>query len=244
MKNRLPKLFLAVVLLTFCATAVLAQQNSPPSAGQPQPAASPVEPLPDGTVAHPNESKFLIHLAEDQKDDLDQSIPPAAFRRQVARSHERHCHRTLRHRSAKLLRHAARQSACAESRFQCGIGRGWRADRRSLHLGTHYPQRARPRNRRAGYRSHDQRPRCRLRSARHRRSRASVSLRLPEHLLSRRHVVSVRSRGRDLGLRFGRCAGVSASARRSLARTAWRSASAWRALRPISISSPTFSSAD
>ena len=74
MKIRLPKLFLTVALLTSCATAVLAQQTSPPSAGQPQPASSPQAassqptPLPDGTVPHPNESKFLLHLAQDQKD--------------------------------------------------------------------------------------------------------------------------------------------------------------------------------
>jgi membrane-associated phospholipid phosphatase len=74
LKIRLPKLFLTVALLTSCATAVLAQQTSPPSAGQPQPASSPQAassqptPLPDGTVPHPNESKFLLHLAQDQKD--------------------------------------------------------------------------------------------------------------------------------------------------------------------------------
>ncbi len=69
MKNRLTKLFLTIALSIACACTACAQQASTPSAGQPQAAPPPqATPLPDGTVSHPNESKFFLHLAQDQKD--------------------------------------------------------------------------------------------------------------------------------------------------------------------------------
>jgi membrane-associated phospholipid phosphatase len=69
LKNRLTKLFLTIALSIACACTACAQQASTPSAGQPQAAPPPqATPLPDGTVSHPNESKFFLHLAQDQKD--------------------------------------------------------------------------------------------------------------------------------------------------------------------------------
>ena len=67
MNNRLIRL-VALVALGFCASlATFAQQTppAPPPAASPQ--ADPPQPLADGTVPHPNESKFFLHLAEDQK---------------------------------------------------------------------------------------------------------------------------------------------------------------------------------
>lgn len=66
MKRRVAQFLLAAALFVSWITApLLAQQQAPAS---PPPAQSQDNlPPPDGTVPHPNESKFFIHLAEDQK---------------------------------------------------------------------------------------------------------------------------------------------------------------------------------
>ena len=52
-----------ILLLSLTAPLLLGQQSPAPANPQPQDS----QPLPDGTVSHPNESKFFLHLAEDQK---------------------------------------------------------------------------------------------------------------------------------------------------------------------------------
>jgi membrane-associated phospholipid phosphatase len=66
LKIPLRELFLVVALLTGSAGLLAGQQTStPPAPPSPTPpAASSL----DAPIGHPNESKFLIHLAEDQKD--------------------------------------------------------------------------------------------------------------------------------------------------------------------------------
>ena len=66
MKIPLRELFLVVALLTGSAGLLAGQQTStPPAPPSPTPpAASSL----DAPIGHPNESRFLIHLAEDQKD--------------------------------------------------------------------------------------------------------------------------------------------------------------------------------
>ncbi len=67
MKNRLAECLLVLTLLSVCGRpALFAQQPQVPvpAAGQSQATLPP----PDGSIPHPNESKFFIHLAEDQKD--------------------------------------------------------------------------------------------------------------------------------------------------------------------------------
>ncbi len=66
MKNRLARCFLAFAFFSLCTVATFAQQAPAPvpAAGQSQDALPP----PDPTVPHPNESKFFLHLAQDQKD--------------------------------------------------------------------------------------------------------------------------------------------------------------------------------
>ncbi|MGC2110578.1 MAG: capsule assembly Wzi family protein [Candidatus Korobacteraceae bacterium] len=65
MKRRVAHSFLAVALLvSWIAAPLLAQQQAP---APPTVQSQDNLPAPDGTVPHPNESKFFIHLAEDQK---------------------------------------------------------------------------------------------------------------------------------------------------------------------------------
>jgi membrane-associated phospholipid phosphatase len=66
LKIPLRELFLVVALLTGSADLSAGQQASTPPA-PPSPTAPAASSL-DAPVGHPNESKFLIHLAEDQKD--------------------------------------------------------------------------------------------------------------------------------------------------------------------------------
>ncbi len=62
MKNRLPTLLILIALQSSAPVLLRAQQASPAPSAQSQTAA----PSFDGTFPHPNESKFLIHLAQDQ----------------------------------------------------------------------------------------------------------------------------------------------------------------------------------
>ena len=64
MKNRL---LLAVFLCSGATLAAFAQQT-PPLPASPSGQSQPTVSSPVSTVSHPNESKFFIHLAEDQKD--------------------------------------------------------------------------------------------------------------------------------------------------------------------------------
>ena len=76
----------------------------------------------------------------------------------------------------------------------------------------------------------------------HHRARAAISIELPEHLFSRRDVISVGPCRRHMGIRFGGCAGVSPSWWRKSALMVWLSESAWRGLRRTSTFSPMYSS--
>ncbi len=63
MTDRLRRFFCILALLGSCTSAIAVPQQAPAATADQTPL-----PLPDGTVPHPNESKFLIHLAQDQKD--------------------------------------------------------------------------------------------------------------------------------------------------------------------------------
>jgi membrane-associated phospholipid phosphatase len=64
--DRIRRIVLAALLAVCISPAAVAQQSSASAAGA-EPAQS-FSPQPLASIAHPNESKFFIHLAEDQKD--------------------------------------------------------------------------------------------------------------------------------------------------------------------------------
>jgi membrane-associated phospholipid phosphatase len=66
--NSLTKLVFALALWISCVSLpVPAQQPAPPAGGSASPSQATAVPI-DGSVLHPNETNFLRHLAEDQKD--------------------------------------------------------------------------------------------------------------------------------------------------------------------------------
>ncbi len=69
--DRLLTTSVCLVLTASLTISAVAQQPSPqapsPQAGSPAPTSPPPDPF-YAPVTHPNESKFLIHLAEDQKE--------------------------------------------------------------------------------------------------------------------------------------------------------------------------------
>ena len=57
-----------LAVLSFCASAFLAaQQSTTPAPAAPTAQTQPADPPPFNAISHANESKFLVHLAEDQK---------------------------------------------------------------------------------------------------------------------------------------------------------------------------------
>ena len=101
LKNRLLMVAACPVLIAGLSISAVSQQpaaqepsaqvGSPaPQQPSPQPGSpAPASPAPDpfyAPITHPNESRFLLHLAEDRKGHLDQSLPPEARGFQVAGS--------------------------------------------------------------------------------------------------------------------------------------------------------------